>query len=372
MKVLVCPDKFKGSLTAPQAAAAIARGIGRAMSGATIECCPLSDGGEGFVDAITRAAGGSLVTRRVTGPLPEMKVDATMGVIDQTTAVIEMASASGLALLQPADRNPLYTTTFGTGELIRFAVDMGCRQILLGIGGSATCDAGVGALQACGCHIILKSGGYAQMTEPLCGRDLEDVALIKSHRGSPVDGIDITIACDVTNPLLGPNGTAAVYGPQKGASADDVQQLERMLSELVRSHRWETLANAPGSGAAGGIGFGLRAVLGSSMTSGFDLVSTALRLQSRIESSDFIVTGEGSLDSQSASGKVTAGVLQLARAHRKRVAVIAGAIQGDPRAMGFDHAIAIRSLARDEGDSFQRATELVEQAAEQLAMAFAS
>ena len=277
MRILIAADKFKGSLTAPEACDAIAAGIRAAHADATIDLCPMSDGGEGFVDAMTRSRAGTKVTRRVVGPLPEIHVDATFAIVDGHTAVIEMSAASGLALVPIADRNPLYTTTFGTGELIRYACDMGCRKILLGIGGSATCDAGVGCLQACGCHIVMSDHQYASITEPLCGRDLDEITFIKSHRGSSVDGVEIDIACDVTNPLFGRTGAARVFALQKGASPDDVDTLDRMLTSLSLRLGWDAIANRPGSGAAGGIGCGLAAMFSATLRSGVDLVIDATK-----------------------------------------------------------------------------------------------
>lgn len=330
MRILIAADKFKGSLTAPAACEAIAAGIRDVRDDVELDLCPMSDGGEGFVDAMTRARNGRLITRRVTSPLPETHVDATFAVVDGErtgdTAVIEMSAASGIALLSPANRNPLYTTTFGTGELIRFAAEMECRHILLGIGGSATCDAGIGALQASGCHVILSSQQYASMTEPLCGRDMDDVVMIKSHRGSHVDGVEITIACDVTNPLYGPTGAAVVYGPQKGASPADIRELDRMLRSLSHRLGWEVIASRPGSGAAGGIGCGLAAMFGATLTPGVDLVITATKLRERVAAADLVLTGEGRLDATSGSGKVVGGVARLAAELGRRCVAFAGQV----------------------------------------------
>jgi glycerate kinase len=365
VRVLIAPDKFKGCLDARQVAQALARGVVSAMPDASIDLCPLSDGGEGFVQALTAAASGRLVTHRVVGPLPEMRVDATFGLIDAgTTAVIEMSSAAGVAMLEPALRNPLATTTFGVGQLIRQAVMMDCRKVLLGIGGSATCDAGVGCLQACGCHVILRSGDYARDSEPLCGRDLDDILMIKSNRGSRVDGIDITVACDVTNPLYGPQGSAVVYGPQKGATPDDVRELDRMLRSLAQRLGWDHFAHEPGAGAAGGIGFGLRSAFGATMARGFDLVADATRLSKRVQQADLILTGEGKLDAQTAHGKTLAGVLDLARRHGKPVRAVAGAVEAPPA--GFDRTIALLDLAGDVESSMRNASELLERAGRML------
>ncbi len=369
VRILIAPDKFKGSLTAADACDAIARGIRQVVPDAELDLCPLSDGGEGFVDTVARASGARQVTRRVTGPLSEMRVDATFAIsADGSTAIIEMSSASGIALLPPADRNPLATTTFGTGELIHFAAEMGCKRVLLGIGGSATCDAGIGCLQACGCHVILRSGEYATITEPLCGRDLDDVLMVKSGRGSPVDELDIAIACDVTNPLFGPTGSAFVYAPQKGASPDDVRTLDRMLRDFaVRIGKFDE-ANAPGAGAAGGIGFGLRAILGATMMPGIDVVMDAVNFARRATRADVIITGEGSLDAQSVNGKVVAGVAR--RAAGKQLFALAGRVDLDEssrKALGITHAAPIAPPGTPVDESVRRAAEFLESAAMTIA-----
>lgn len=345
MRLLIAADKFKGSLTAPEACDAIALGILDVRPDATIDLCPMSDGGEGFVDAMTRSRGGTTITRRVTGPLPEQHVEATFAIVDGHTAVIEMSAASGLALLAPADRNPLYTTSFGTGELIHHAADLGCRTILLGIGGSATCDAGIGCLQACGCHIVLASHQYASITEPPCGRDLDDITFIKSHRGSIVDGVTIHIACDVTNPLFGPTGTARVFAPQKGASPDDVETLDRMLISLSHRLGWDEIAMRPGSGAAGGIGCGLAAMFGATLRSGVDLVIDATNLRERISQADLVITGEGRLDATSLGGKVVGGVARLCRELGKPCAAIVGDVDRsvDLSSLAFSHVDVLTS-----------------------------
>jgi glycerate kinase len=360
MRVLIAADKFKGSLTAPEACKAIAAGIRDAHADATIDLCPMSDGGEGFVDTMIRSHGGSTFTRRVTGPLPEQHVDATYAVIDGHTAVIEMSAASGLSLLQPADRNPLYTTTFGTGELIHAAADLGCRKILLGIGGSATCDAGVGCLQACGCHIILASHEYASITEPLCGRDLDEITFIKSHRGSSVDGVEIEIACDVTNPLFGPNGAARIFAPQKGASPADVDTLDRVLGSLSHRLGWDTIATRPGSGAAGGIGCGLAAMFGATLRSGVELVIDATNLRERIAAADLVITGEGRLDATSLGGKVVGGVARLARELGKPCAAIVGDVDrsADVSSLALSH-VEVLTADVSAAESIARAAELL-------------
>jgi glycerate 2-kinase len=327
MKVLVAPDKFKGCLTAGEVAAAIAAGIRSVDPEIDIDLCPIADGGEGTVAALVTATGGRLITKRVTGPLPEMKVDATFGFLsDSATAVIEMSAASGLALLAPQDRNPLNTTTFGTGELITAAVREGAQKIILGIGGSATNDAGIGCAQACGFTVLLRNGQQASMTEPLCGRDLDDVLMVKHGRGEITAGIEIIVASDVTNPLFGPTGAARVFGPQKGATPDMVEQLDRALRSLAERTGKTSEANGAGAGAAGGLGFGMLAFFGATLQSGFDLVAEAIHLRDRLHSVDLCFTGEGQLDGQSASGKAVMGLSRMCQAEGVPCVALVGTV----------------------------------------------
>jgi glycerate 2-kinase len=314
VRIVVAPDKFKGCLTAPQVCDAIAAGIGSARPDATIDLCPVADGGEGTVAALVTATHGRFETRRVTGPLPEMKVDATFGVLgDGATAVVEMSAACGLALLQPEDRNPDATTTFGAGQLLVEAAKLGVTEILLGIGGSATIDAGVGCAQACGLPVILRDGAPVSPTEPLCGRDLDDVALVKHGRGSPVERVRITVACDVTNPLFGPDGAAPVFGPQKGATPEQVTDFDRRLRELATHLGKLKEANTPGAGAAGGLGFGMLAFFGATLRPGVDIVLGAVNLRQRLAGADLCITGEGRIDAQSLGGKAPIGVARLCK-----------------------------------------------------------
>ena len=314
MRVVVAPDKFKGSLTAEEAARAIAAGLKAAVPDIVIDCCPIADGGEGTVAALTAATSGSLRSCRVTGPIPGMKVDAVYSLLgDGQTAVVEMAAASGLALLPAEDRNPMHTTTFGTGELLLAAARDGAQRIIIGIGGSATVDGGVGCLQACGLPIILEEGEPVSATEPLTGADLPRVVLIKHGRGSPIERLKITVACDVTNPLFGPNGAAVVYGPQKGASATEVAQLDAALRQLAERTGKLEEAMTPGAGAAGGLGFGLIGFLGATIRSGAELVIEACRLRERLKGADLCITGEGRLDESSLHGKAPVSVARLCK-----------------------------------------------------------
>ncbi len=327
MKIVIAPDKFKGCLTAAEVSQAVARGLKTVDATVSIDECPMADGGEGTVAALVSATGGRFITKRVTGPLPEMKVDATFGLLgDGITAVIEMSAASGLALLKPEDRNPLYTTTFGTGELINAAIALGAKKIILGIGGSATVDGGIGCAQACGHTIILEGGEPVSPTEPLIGADLQQVVLIKRHRGEKTDGVPILVACDVENPLCGPQGAAEIYGPQKGATPPQVRQLDSALRQLAIRLNQVALADVPGAGAAGGLGFGMMAYFGATLRSGVEIVIEATKLRDRLRGAQWCITGEGRLDAQSASGKTTAGVARLCREMGVPCIAIAGSI----------------------------------------------
>jgi glycerate kinase len=367
MKIVLAPDKFKGCFSAAEVCRAMAAGLRRVDAAIEIDACPMADGGEGTVAALVAATGGRLLTARVTGPLPEMKVDATFGMLgDGRTAVIEMAAASGLALLKADQRNPLYTTTYGTGELLNAAVEAGAKQILLGIGGSATNDAGIGCAQATGHTIILDEGEPAAATEPLVGQDLPRVVLVKRHRGERTDGVPITVACDVTNPLYGPSGAAHVFAPQKGASPDQVEQLDAALRQLARRLNKDDLAQTPGAGAAGGLGFGMLAFYGAMLRRGIDIVIEATRLRDRLRGADLCITGEGKLDAQSAHGKAVWGVAAACREAGVPCVAIAGAIEDADRLMGTDGLTAAFSICNQPmtlEDSMARAAELLSHAA---------
>ena len=325
MRIVIAPDKFKGALSAAQVAAAIAEGVRCFDPAIDTITCPMADGGEGTVAALIAATSGRLVSVKVVGPRPDMIVDAAYGILgDGKTAVIEMASAGGLALLAGDQRNPLFTTTYGTGEMIRHAVAGGVSRIILGIGGSATIDAGIGALQALGCEIRLE--GHAA-GGPLVGADLQRVLAI-----SPCPGglPEILIACDVENPLHGPMGAAAVYGPQKGATPEAVRRLDDDLRQLAQRTGTQSLAEKPGSGAAGGLGFGLCAFLPNArMVPGFDLVAQACGFEKQLAGADLCITGEGRFDRSSMHGKTAVGVARRCRAQGIACIVLAGSAEED-------------------------------------------
>jgi glycerate 2-kinase len=327
MRIVIASDKFKGCLNAPEVCRAISQGLSRVDPSIKIDLCPVADGGEGTVATLVAATGGRLMRRRVTGPLPEMKVDAEFGMLgDGTTAVIEMAAASGLALLAPQDRNPLNTTTFGTGELLIAAVELGAKHIVLGIGGSATVDGGIGCAQACGHTIILEDGEPVSMSEPIVGADINRVVMVKRHRGEKTDRVKITVACDVSNPLFGENGAAHIFGPQKGATVEQVRELDDALRRLATRSGNIDLAQTPGAGAAGGLGFGMLAFFGAELRSGIDIVLDAIHLRERLKGADFCITGEGRLDSQSVGGKAVTGVTRLCKDAGVPCVAIAGSI----------------------------------------------
>jgi glycerate kinase len=326
MRVVIAPDKFKGSLTAPEAASAMSRAVARIDPRAQIDLVPMADGGEGTVAALVSAAGGSYVEARVTGPLGE-PVTATFGLLDGgRTAVIEMAAASGLSLVPAPLRDPLRATTRGTGELLLAALGAGARRVIVGIGGSATNDGGAGLGQALGFR-LLDSGG--RDLGPGAG-ELSRLARIEpSGRRAELDRAEIAVACDVTNPLCGPHGASAVYGPQKGATPEMIPELDRNLAHfaaIVERDLGVSIRDLPGAGAAGGLGGGLIAFGGGRLQGGVDLLIETVNLRERLRGADLCLTGEGALDAQSAYGKTAVGVARLAHSLGCPTIALAGGI----------------------------------------------
>lgn len=329
MRLLIAPDSFKESLTAVEAAGAIARGVGAAAPGVEVVCVPMADGGEGTVEAMVSATGGAFHTRVVTGPLGE-PVEARWGMMGGAApaAVIEMSAASGLALVPSARRNPTLTTTYGTGELIRAALDAGAERILLGIGGSATTDGGAAVAQALGAQFF-DAGGQTILGHLSGGRLAEIARIDLTGLDARLAHVAIDVACDVTNPLCGPNGSAAVFGPQKGATPEQVRLLDGGLAHLARVIERDLgvdVLEVPGAGAAGGLGAGMLAFFNARLRRGIELVIEATRLREQLKGVDLVITGEGRLDGQSMMGKVIAGVAGAAREAGVPVIALVGCV----------------------------------------------
>jgi glycerate 2-kinase len=375
MRIVVAPQEFKGSLTAIDAARAIAAGMHSALPDAEIVEAPMSDGGPGLVDALLSAVGGERVETEVHDPLmrPVRAAWAILGNAEPRTAAIEMAAASGLVLLRADERDPLAATTHGTGELMRAAMDRGCRRITVGVGGSATMDGGAGALQALGVRLLDSAGNDL----PLGGGSLAMLDHIDlSGRDARLAATEVRVASDVTNSLCGDAGAAVMFGPQKGASPDDVRVLEDALhhfAEIVRQDCGVDVLTLRGGGAAGGLAAGLAAGAGASIEPGFTIVAEAVGLEAKIAEADLVVTGEGRLDTQTDYGKTVSGVAGLARAHGKQVAVIAGSVDGgyDPASGAFDFVESIVRPGTALEEAMRDGAALVAWAAERLARRFA-
>jgi glycerate kinase len=312
MKIAVAPDSFKGTLTASEAAVCIEQGLRKALSDCEILKIPMADGGEGTVQAMVDASGGKIVELEISDPLGR-KIKADYGMMgDGTTAIIEMAAASGLPLLSQEERNPLQTSTFGTGELIMDALKKGAGKIIIGIGGSATVDGGSGMACALGAKFLDRENRELSGT----GGNLALIETIDiSGMDQRIKNVEFLVACDVTNPLLGDDGAAKIYGPQKGATPEMVEILEKGLtnfSRIIRNDLGKNVANEPGAGAAGGLGAGLMAFLNASLKPGIDIVIDVVGLKRKLKGYDLVITGEGQLDHQTAFGKTPAGVARTA------------------------------------------------------------
>ncbi len=330
MKIVIAPDSFKENLTSLEVADELEAGFRRVWPDATYVKVPMADGGEGTVEALVAATGGSLVTREVTGPMGE-KVQAAYGLLgDGKTAVIEMAAASGLPLVPRGERNPMLTTTYGTGELIADAIGRGVEEIIIGLGGSATNDGGAGMAQALGVRFIGPSG--VPITEYLGGGRLHEVTAIDMSAAHPgLARVRVHVASDVTNPLCGEKGASAVYGPQKGATPEMVAALDAnlaYLASLISRDLGIDVAEVPGAGAGGGIGAGVMAFTKAELKSGVELIVAATKLDEQMQGADLAVTGEGRVDFQTAFGKTPAGVAASARRHGVPVVAIGGGLLG--------------------------------------------
>ena len=372
MRVVVAPDKFEGSLTAEQAARAIEAGLLRARPDARVRRLPLGDGGAGTLDALV-AAGFERVPVDATGPTGQ-PLRAAIGVRERT-AFVEMAEASGLKVLPGGRRAPLQATTWGTGELVAAALDRGVEELVLGIGGSATTDGGAGMAAALGARLLDQAGEPV----PPGGAGLLRLARVEVAGLDPrLRRVRVTVASDVDNPLVGPEGAAAVYGPQKGAQPEDVLLLDSALRRYARvlaDDLGVDLAATPGAGAAGGLGAGAIAFLGATIRSGIELVLDLVGFQEAVAGADLVVTGEGKLDAQSLRGKAPFGVARAATAHGVPVVALGGVVEvaaRELRAAGFEEAHALAELEPDPRRSMAEAAPLLERLAERVGRAWAT
>ncbi len=328
MKIVLAPDSFKECLTSPEVCHAMKEGISRIREDIEILFIPMADGGEGTVEALVASTGGKIVREKVTGPLLE-PVQASYGLLgDGNTAVIEMAAASGLGLVPKTKRDPTRTTTYGTGELMRSALSRGCRNLVIGIGGSATTDCGAGMAQVMGVRFYRKDGTL--ITEPMNGTLMGEVYRLEMEGLDPrLKKAEITVACDVDNPLLGPRGAVEVFSRQKGATEEQILFLEKNMKHFisrVEDQLGRKVRDTPGAGAAGGLGAGLMAFTGGVLKPGVDIVLNASRFKEKITGADLILTGEGRVDIQTGYGKTVSGILREAKKQNVPVIVLAGAL----------------------------------------------
>jgi glycerate kinase len=323
MKIVIAMDSFKGTLKAHEACEIIANAIGEYAPEAQLVIKPMADGGEGTAGAMIRAADGRWIRQTVMGPVPQMQVEAGFAWFADKTALVEMASASGLELLSAGQMNPLNTTTYGTGQLIKATLEYGARKILLAVGGSATVDGGIGAATALGWKFL----DHQDNPVPLGGAGLEKITKIVEPKNLHL--MPVEVLCDVDNPLCGEHGAAKVYAPQKGATPQIVEQLEKALAhlaELVRKQFGRDIENVPGAGAAGGLAGGAIAFMDATVVSGIETVMVRSNLRTELETADWVITGEGSFDQQSLYGKVVSGILKMACQSHTRLAVLAGQV----------------------------------------------
>ena len=367
MRIVIAPQSLKGSLSAAEAGLAIAKGARAVYPEADITIVPVADGGEGTVQALVDATGGRIVEQTVTGPLGE-PVNAFFGLLgDGRTAAIEMAACAGLPLVPPALRDPRITTTYGVGELIMAALDQGCRHFIIGIGGSATNDGGAGMAQALGTSLMTHEGKAIGRG----GAALTTLAHISTATmDARLSSCSFDVACDVNNPLCGPMGASAVYGPQKGATPEMVGQLDDALAhyaEVIERDLGVSVRDVPGAGAAGGLGAGLMAFLRATLRPGAQIVLEAVKLEEQLRSADLVITAEGQLDAQTAYGKSVGAVAALAKRYRLPVLALAGSLGEDYRTiytLGIDAIAVLPSGPMTLSYAMEHAAQLISDATE--------
>lgn len=370
MKIIIAPDSFKESMSAECAANAITKGFKSVFPDAQYLCLPIADGGEGTVDALIAAAGGERVSLVVKDPLGDM-VSAYYGLLDDgKTAVIEMAQASGLMLVSPEQRNPMLTTSYGTGQLIQDALEKGGKKIILGIGGSATVDGGVGMLQALG--VVFYDNQQNKLG--LGGEVLNHIATIDTSSLSPqLQHCTIEVACDVDNPLVGERGAAMIFGPQKGATASMVLELEKGLNrfaEVIQQIKGHDFRYLSGGGAAGGISVAAAAFMNAKLKPGIDIVIDAVKLEQEILDTDLVIVGEGSMDGQTAGGKAPLGIAKVAAKHNVPVIALSGVLGKGVEALhqeGIDAFFSILPRLSPLDEALKQGAENVQQAAYNIA-----
>jgi len=344
VKIVVAPDSFKGSLTALEVSDAIEKGIREVFPEAEIIKIPMADGGDGTVECLVNATGGEILREKVIGPLGN-EILAHYGILeDKKTAVIEMATASGLTLVPENKRDPLITTTYGTGQLIKAALNQGCRKMIIGIGGSATNDGGAGMVQALGVKLLDQEGeeiGFG-------GGELKKIVKIDiSCMDNRLSEIKVLVASDVNNPLCGPQGASRIYGPQKGATPETIEELDKSLAyfaELIKRDLNKDVKDIPGAGAAGGLGASLMAFLNAELRPGIEIMIEAVKLEQAIKDADLVITGEGKIDSQTIYGKAPIGVAKIAKKYNVPVVAVAAIIEEDSRifqSYGIDTLIKV-------------------------------
>jgi len=374
MKVVIAPDSYKESLTAMEVATAIESGFKEIMPDAEYIKLPMADGGEGTVQSLVDATGGDIVSVTVTGPLGQ-SVEGFYGLLgDGSTAVIEMAAASGLHLVEPSQRNPLLTTTYGTGELVKAALDKGVNHIIIGIGGSSTNDGGVGMAQALGAKLLDAQGNDL----PFGGGALAHLAKIDLSGLDPrLASVQLEVACDVDNPLCGPKGASHVFGPQKGATPEMIEQLDANLAhyaDVIRQTNGKEVVNQAGAGAAGGLGAALLGLFDATLRPGINIVMDAVNLAEVVKDADLVITGEGRIDSQTIHGKTPIGVARTAKLYNLPVIGIAGSIAQDCRVVhdhGLDAVYSVVLGATDLPTALKEAAFNVEMTSRNIAAALA-
>ena len=368
MKIVIAPQAFKGSISAMEVSKAIQEGVINVFPDSEIILCPVADGGDGTLETLVESTGGSINETTVTGPIgsPVRALWGAMG--DQKTAVIEMARTSGLALLTLDERDPLNATTFGLGEIILSALDAGFRDFIIGIGGSATNDAGAGMAQALGIRLLDKTD-----TEiPVGGAALQNLRTIDiSKLDNRILNSDFQVACDVNNPLTGPEGAAAIYGPQKGASKQQIDILDKALSNLssiIKKDIGKEVSEIPGAGAAGGLGAGIMAFMDGNLRTGVDIVLDKVGLDSLLDSADLVITGEGGLDFQTVYDKAPIGVAKMAQKKKIPTIAISGMLGKDfhvVHAHGIEAAVSLTNGPMSLEEASDNAYNLIKECAEE-------